>query len=620
MAINIPIITSFVNTGIQAADKQLKAFGTSAKTVAGSLGTLGIAFSTVKSVIGPAITAASNMEESLSKVNVIFGKGANEVEKFARTAARELGQSRQSVLDAAGAFGTFGKAAGLSGEDLAVFSNDFTTLATDLASFNNTSPEEAVQAIGAALRGEAEPLRRFGVLLNDATLKQEALTLGIYDGKGALTAQQKILAAQSAIYKQTNDAQGDFLRTSEGLANSQRTLKAEFANLQVELGQRLLPKMKEFTQSLLSISDWVRRNPRAFGIIGEGISFIGEKLIFATSPLLRFAGLLKGLGGAVAEAEGATGAWNDKLGVSSTQQMRAADAAGIFNRSLKDVNDTVGGSGGTTKKISELYDVITDKLETALNDAKDQLETAKEAFKDFGNSVSEGIKNGFSFADAKEAGVETGGGFLVGLQNQVDGVKQYATNVDLLLKRGLSEQALTEVLNAGAEAGAAIAKELVAGGQEAVTGPNGVNALVSTVQEVADKLGLDSASRFYQAGVDQGTALVAGLESVLAKYEKILKNPNLTTKRLQGLLEQAQTDIAFTQITAGQTIATPAPSAAQMASVAEHKAMRGGTTNYTVNVQGGMATAAEIGKVTNDGLRAFARQNGPLDLPIAGFR
>ena len=78
MAINIPIITSFVNTGIQAADKQLRTFGTSAKTVAGSVGTLSIAFSTVKSVVAPAITAASNMEESLSKVNVIFGKGATQ--------------------------------------------------------------------------------------------------------------------------------------------------------------------------------------------------------------------------------------------------------------------------------------------------------------------------------------------------------------------------------------------------------------------------------------------------------------------------------------------------------------------------------------------------------------
>jgi hypothetical protein len=205
---------------------------------------------------------------------------------------------------------------------------------------------------------------------------------------------------------------------------------------------------------------------------------------------------------------------------------------------------------------------------------------------------------------------------LAGLSNQVAGVKQYATNVDTLLQRGLSQDALSQVLQAGADAGAAIAAELVAGGQEAITGPNGVNALVDTVQGVADKLGLDSAGRFYQAGVDQGKALVAGLESILAKYEKILKNPNLSTKRLQGLLEQAQTDIAFTQITAGQTVSVPAPSAASSAYLEETKAARGNT--YTVNVSGGMATSAEIGRVTNDGLRAFARQNGPLDLPIAG--
>jgi hypothetical protein len=615
MAINIPIITSFVNTGIQAADKQLKSFGTSAKTVAGAVGTLSVAFATVKSVVGPAITAASNMEESLSKVNVIFGKGADEVEKFASTAARQLGQSKQSVLDAAGAFGTFGKAAGLSGEDLAVFSNDFTTLATDLASFNNTTPEEAVQAIGAALRGEAEPLRRFGVLLNDATLRQEALTLGIYDGKGALTAQQKILAAQSAIYKQTNDAQGDFLRTSDGLANSQRTLKAEFANLQVELGKKLLPQMKEFTYALLNISDWVRRNPRTFGIIGDGISFIGEKLLFATSPLLRFGGLLKGLGGAVDENEKATGAWNDKLGVSSTQQMRAADAAGIFNKALKDSQQETGGAA---KKINELYSVITDKLTNALEDAKDQLETAKEAFTDFGDSVSEGIKNAFSFADAKEAGDDTGAGFLAGLRDQVAGVKTYANNVQVLLQRGLSRDALTAVLDAGAEAGSAIAAELVAGGQEAITGADGLNALVASVNSVADQLGLDSAGRFFQAGVDQGTALVRGLESVLAKYETILKNPNLSTKRLTDLLGQAETDIEFTRITAGQYVNAPTPQDIQ--GINEFQQMRGVTQNFTVNVTGGMATSAEIGRVTQDGLRALARQNGPLDIPIVGFR
>lgn len=616
MAINIPIITSFVNTGVQAADKQLKAFGTSAKTVAGAVGGLSLAFGTVQSVLGPAIKAASNMEESLSKVNVVFGKGARDVEKFASSAAKNLGQSKQAVLEAAGVFGTFGKAAGLAGTDLAVFSNDFTQLATDLASFNNTTPEEAVQAIGAALRGESEPLRRYGVLLNDATLKQEAMTLGIYDGKGALTSQQKILAAQSAIFKQTGDAQGDFMRTSDGLANSTRTLSATFKDLQAKFGAAFIEQAKTATANINFLAQQFNKLPTPVKESTNEISKFVNKIQGMENPVISAWKLLTMLREAFEDTK-AVGAYNENLKFSAQQTMRNADAAGEFNRKLREQQEETGGAA---KKINELYDVIQDKLKDALDDAKDQLEDAQEAFRDFGQSVADGIKAGFSFSDAKDAGVETGSGFLAGLRDQVAGVKQYAANVDLLLKRGLSEQALQEVLNAGAEAGAAIAAELVAGGQEAITGPNGVNALVETVQNVANKLGLDSAERFYQAGVDQGKALVAGLESVLAKYEKILKNPNLSTKRLNALLQQAQTDIAFTQITAGQAVATPAPTPAQMQSIAEHQAMRGGTTNYTVNVQGGLATAAEIGKVTNDGLRAFARQNGPLDLPIAGFR
>ena len=616
MAINIPIITSFVNTGVQAADKQLKAFGTSAKNVAGAVAGFSLAVGTVKSVIGPMITAASNMQEALSKVNVVFGRGAKEVENFANSAAKNLGQSKQAVLDAAGVFGTFGKAAGLAGTDLALFSNDFTTLATDLASFNNTSPEEAVQAIGAALRGEAEPLRRFGVLLNDATLKQEAMALGIYDGSGALTAQQKILAAQSAIYKQTGDAQGDFMRTSDGLANSQRTLSATFENVKANMGAAFIKQAETATKNITFLAQAFEQLPTPVKESSNELSGFTGFLRNMQNPLSQ---IWFGLGKLREAFENTkeTGAYNENLKNSAQQTIRLADAAGLAKKEAAGLGDETSGAA---KKINDLYGVITDKLADALDDAKDQLKDAQDAFKEFGQSVSDGIKAGFSFADAKEAGVETGGGFLAGLRDQVAGVKEYATNVDLLLQRGLSEQALSEVLNAGSEAGAAIAAELVAGGQEAITGPNGVNALVATVQSVADQLGLDSATRFYQAGVEQGKALVAGLESVLAKYEKILKNPNLSTKRLNALLQQAQTDISFTQITSGQPIATPAPTPGQMASIAEHQAMRGGVTNYTVNVQGGLATSAEIGRVTQDGLRAFARQNGPLDLPIAGFR
>lgn len=193
-----------------------------------------------------AVKAASDLSETISKVNVLFGTASKDIEKFADGAARSLGQTKQQALDAAATFATFGKSAGLSGENLSKFSIDFVKLSSDLASFNNTTPEQAINAIGAALRGEAEPLRQYGVLLDDASMRQKALELGIIDNiKNALTPQQKVLAAQALIFEQTSAAQGDFDRTSDGLANRTRILTAELENAKTTIGDALLPIVLE---------------------------------------------------------------------------------------------------------------------------------------------------------------------------------------------------------------------------------------------------------------------------------------------------------------------------------------------------------------------------------------
>jgi hypothetical protein len=194
------------------------------------------------------VSAASDLGETLSKTNVLFGDSANQIVAFAKTASTQFGQSKQQALDAAATFATFGKAAGLAGTDLVDFSTGFVGLASDLASFNNTTPEQAIEAIGAALRGESEPLRQYGVLLDDASMRQKALELGIVQTtKEALTPQQKVLAAQALIYEQTSAAQGDFARTSGGLANQQRILDAQMANLQATIGEALLPVVLALT-------------------------------------------------------------------------------------------------------------------------------------------------------------------------------------------------------------------------------------------------------------------------------------------------------------------------------------------------------------------------------------
>jgi phage-related protein len=217
----------------------------------------GLAFAAATAAVGAfavkiavdGIKAASSLNETVSKVGVLFGDSASKIEAFAETAAVSLGQTKQEALDASATFAIFGKSAGLTGDALVKFSTGFTSLASDLASFNDTSPEDAIQAIGAALRGETEPLRRYGVLLDDASLRQAALGLGIIKTtKEALTPQQKVLAAQELIYQQTSAAQGDFERTSDGLANTQRKLNAQLTNIRTEIGEALLPIVLKLSQ------------------------------------------------------------------------------------------------------------------------------------------------------------------------------------------------------------------------------------------------------------------------------------------------------------------------------------------------------------------------------------
>lgn len=244
-----------------------------------------------------ATMAASALSETISATGQIFGESAQQINKWSDTAATSFGQSKEQAMEAANTFAIFGKSAGLAGNDLVTFSTDFVKLASDFASFRNTTPEEAITAIGAALRGESEPIRRYGILLNDATLRQEALALGlIKTTKQALTPQQKVLAAQAAIYRQSSDAQGDFQRTSGELANQQRILKAEIADISASMGQTFLPialDLMKVLRSLLTpvkqLVNWFNNlNPtvRKTGLIIAGVLAVAGPFLIVVGKII----------------------------------------------------------------------------------------------------------------------------------------------------------------------------------------------------------------------------------------------------------------------------------------------------------------------------------------------
>lgn len=187
------------------------------------------------------INAASDFEEALNKVRVVFGDSSQSVEDFAKNAAQAFGLSESSALAATGTFGNLFTSMGLGQKEAAGLSTDVLGLAADLGSFNNLGTEEVLEKIRAGLVGETEPLKSLGINLNAAAIEAKAMEMGLADATGALSPAAKAQAAYALIVEQTTNAQGDFARTKDGMANSLKVIKASFQDVQVQIGQKLLP-------------------------------------------------------------------------------------------------------------------------------------------------------------------------------------------------------------------------------------------------------------------------------------------------------------------------------------------------------------------------------------------
>ena len=666
MAINIPILTSFNGKGAEQAIKEFQNLTKASDKAAFAINKMAVpaalAFGAIVTGGYKAAQAASDFNETINKTNIIFGTATTEIKKFADTAASSLGLSKQAALDAAGTMGAFGKSAGLAGTDLSNFSIEMVKLSGDLASFHNANPADVALALGAALRGESEPIRKYNVLLNDAAVKAQAMKMGLYDGNGALTAQAKILATQKLILQQTSDAQGDFGETAGSAANQQRILAAQVANAKVSIGQAFLPILEAVLPVLVNFATAIGNNTGAFvafvavigtisgaivlakgammlwkaaSIITTAVNFAlatsftavqistGIGIVAVVAGVAAFAAYTAKMNAARKESDllnkqtlitagtiSATGAAIGALGIIGPQltndQLKQAYAD--FEKAKDGANKFGGGVDLAAEKLKKMKDAIkeasaalVEDMTKALDDAKDALKTAQDAFSEFGEKVSTSLLEAFNFKDAKDAGKDTGAGFLVGLRDQVTNINKYGKDVETLLRMNLSEAALAEVLKAGNESGAAIAAELIKGGQSAI---DETNALVASAQAMADRIGQLAATKFYSAGVSNAQQYLAGVEAAMAVANARLAGKGLKLADVKG-------------ISAGFNDAISAPVAAPVSRPGTNFGGPGGGGQFVINVNGGLATSADIGKAVVNSIRQFNLLNGPANIQVA---
>jgi hypothetical protein len=281
-----------ISRRLDNVSNKLKAMRGPALAISGIMGALGVI----------SVKSASDLGESINKAGLAFREAVGPVMKFAEGSAASIGIAQTEALDYTSVLGLIISKSGVTREESARLSIQMTKLAADIASVNNIPIADALLAIQSGLVGQAEPLRRYGVLLDEARVKTSALETGIIKEGEALTQGQKLQARINIIMEDTIDVQGDAINTAESFANATKRLVAQLRDLSAELGIILVPHLEEilkFMNDGIGVFSTLTDTAKIliFAVGGVSLALAGLILVlpFVISGITALAGVVGGL-------------------------------------------------------------------------------------------------------------------------------------------------------------------------------------------------------------------------------------------------------------------------------------------------------------------------------------
>ena len=231
----VQTFASRAEVGINKATVAFGALGLAAVKVAGDAARAFVNFAK------DSVLLASAAEEAGSKFDVVFGQGARQAEADLAALANTVQRSKYELKEMAASVQDVFVPLGFARDKAQELSLSLTKLAIDVGSFNNVADGEALAAFQSALVGNHEAVRRFGIVISEATLSQELLNMGIEGGVQKATELEKVQARLNLLYRMSSDAQGDAARTAGSWANTMRGLESAIRDVQTDIGNELLP-------------------------------------------------------------------------------------------------------------------------------------------------------------------------------------------------------------------------------------------------------------------------------------------------------------------------------------------------------------------------------------------
>jgi len=209
------------------------------------------------------VSLASDLEEMESKFDAVFKEEASAANAFATNLANGVGRAQSEIKGFMAGLQDLFVPMGFARDDARNLSQTVTQLGVDLASFNNMTDAEAIETLNAGLTGSHEVLKKFGVFVNDNTLSLKLQEMGLAKNAQSATEQAKALARLQIIMESTTDAQGDALKTSDGLANQWKRLQGQLLTLGQSIGKTLIPAAKQVVSVFQNIVSWLQSNQGA---------------------------------------------------------------------------------------------------------------------------------------------------------------------------------------------------------------------------------------------------------------------------------------------------------------------------------------------------------------------
>ncbi|UDL14789.1 tape measure protein [Microbacterium phage Gretchen] len=232
--------------------------------------------------ITSAVSKAGDLEQSIGAIETVFKGSSKQMLQWSRDAAVSAGLSANEYNELGTLIGSQLKNAGTAMEDLGPKTNSLITLGADLSSMFGGTTREAVEALSSALKGERDPIERYGVSLTQAAIDAKAAELGFDKVGGSLSREANAAATLALIMEQTADAHGNFAKEADTYQGILQRLRASWDNISATIGQAFLPFASMAASVLLDMMptvqglaetfrDWGQNASTAFSQAGGGI-------------------------------------------------------------------------------------------------------------------------------------------------------------------------------------------------------------------------------------------------------------------------------------------------------------------------------------------------------------